>query len=84
MSKLEFYGRPLVAFDATNKQHRRYWYNFIKNNGWGDCPVRFIVPEAHGMSLPAMIERDLMNYYVDREFNAATPKPKEQPMRRSK
>lgn len=78
MSRLELYNRPLVAFDATNKQHRRYWYNFVKNNGWGTCPVRFIVPEATGVDLPAMVQRELMNYYVDREFTQPEPavKPK--------
>jgi hypothetical protein len=74
MSRLEFFSRPLVAFDATNKEHREHWYNFIQNNGWGRCPVRFIVPEAFGMDLPAMIERELMQYYVDREFRKPTPK----------
>jgi hypothetical protein len=82
MSKLEFFSRPLIAFDAHNKDHREHWYNFVRDNTWGTCPVRFIVPEAHGMNLPAMIERELMKYYVDREFQK--PVPKEKPGRRAK
>lgn len=74
MSRLEFFSRPLIAFDATNKQHREYWYNFVKDNTWGTCPVRFIVPDSIGLDLPAMIERELMNYYVDKEFRKPTPK----------
>jgi hypothetical protein len=82
MSKLEYFSRPLIAFDAHNKDHREHWYNFVKDNTWGTCPVRFIVPESHGMNLPAMIERELMKYYVDREFQK--PAPKEKPGRRAK
>jgi hypothetical protein len=82
MSKLEFFSRPLIAFDAHNKDHREHWYNFVRDNTWGTCPVRFIVPEAHGMNLPAMIERELMKYYVDREFQKLAPK--EKPGRRAK
>jgi hypothetical protein len=82
MSRLEYFSRPLIAFDATNREHREHWYNFVKDNTWGTCPVRFIVPEAHGMNLPAMIESELMKYYVDREFQKPTPKDK--PGRRKK
>jgi len=35
MSKLEFYARPLVAFDPSNKQHRRHYYEFLRSRTWG-------------------------------------------------
>jgi len=68
MSKLEFFARPLVAFDASNKNHRRYYAEFLEYGGWGSCPVRFVCPDDYGMDLPTMIQYRLIQYYVDREF----------------
>jgi hypothetical protein len=69
MSRLEYLMRPLVAFDPTNKDHRRYYAEFLETGGWGRCPVRFIVPEDNvGVDLPAMIKNRLVDYYVSREF----------------
>lgn len=68
MSKLEYLARPLVAFDPYNKDHRRYYAEFLEYGGWGTCPVRFICPEDVGMDLPTMMQRALMGYYIDREF----------------
>lgn len=68
MSKLEYYARPLVAFDAHNKEHRRFYYKFVESKSWGHCPVRFIVPESTGMDLIKMIQVELLNYYVEKEF----------------
>jgi len=60
--------RPLVAFDPSNKDHRRYYAEFLAYNGWGKCPVRFIVPDDIGMDVPTMIKNRLVDYYVSREF----------------
>ena len=68
MSKLEYLARPLVAFDPYNKDHRRYYAEFLEYGGWGKCPVRFIVPEAQGMDLTMMIKNTLTQFYIDREF----------------
>lgn len=68
MSKLEFLCRPLVAFDPYNKDHRRWYAEFVEYGGWGRCPVRFIVPEDTGMDLPTMIKNSMIQYYIDREF----------------
>jgi hypothetical protein len=68
MSRLEFYNRPLVAFDPANKDHRRFYAEFLNTTSWGSCPVRFIVPEDHGGDLVSMIKNSLINYYVEREF----------------
>ena len=68
MSRLEYLCRPLVAFDPGNKDHRRYYAEFLAYGGWGKCPVRFIVPEDIGMDLPTMIKNRLVEYYVSREF----------------
>ena len=73
MSKLEFYSRPLVAFDATLKEHRRIYFQFVKSRSWGHSPFRFIVPEDHG-DLITMIQRSLIDYYVRREFGKTVTK----------
>lgn len=68
MSLLQYHSRPWVAFDVENKEHRRYYAEFIKFDTWGRCPVRFIVTEEHGMDLPTMIKNKLCEYYVNQEF----------------
>jgi hypothetical protein len=72
MSRLEYYSRPLVAFDAHNKNHRRFYANFLETRSWGRCPVRFIVPEDCGGDLVSMIKNSLIQYYIEREFNVKT------------
>ena len=67
MSKLEFFGRPLVAFDAYNKQHRRWFAEYIERRSWGQCPVRFIVPDDNG-NLIDVIKNAMLKYQVEREF----------------
>lgn len=71
MSRLEFLSRPLVAFDPHNKDHRRYYAEFVEYGGWGKCPVRFIVPEDVGLDLPTMIRNSLIQYYIEREFGGS-------------
>ena len=73
MSKLEYYARPLVAFDADNKEHRRFYYQFVQTRSWGHCPVRFIVPEATGSDLIKMIQNEMIAYYVNKEFAGNKP-----------
>jgi hypothetical protein len=68
MSRLEYYSRPWVAFDASNKEHRRYYAEFLKFNTWGRCPVRFLITDEHGMDLPTMLRNKLCEYYVEQEF----------------
>jgi hypothetical protein len=68
MSKLEYHNRPLVAFDPNNKDHRRYYAEFVEYRGWGHCPVRFLCPDDHGTDLTVMIRNQLVQYYIDREF----------------
>lgn len=67
MSRLALHGRPFVVFDPSNKAHRSYYYDFVQSDSWGQCPVRFVVPEDHG-DLITMIQRSLIKFYVDKEF----------------
>jgi hypothetical protein len=71
MSKLELYGRNYVVFDATNKEHRKWFAEFNKSLSWGHCPVRFVIDNDHG-DLVTMIQRSLIQYYVDKEFKTGT------------
>ncbi len=68
MSKLSYYGRPWVVFDASNKEHREWFAQFQVRRSWGSCPVRFILNEGSG-NLITQIQRELVDYYVKEEFN---------------
>jgi hypothetical protein len=81
MSKLEFYSRPLVAFDPQLKEHRSIYFRFVKERSWGHSPYRFIVPDDQG-DLITMIQRSLIDYYVRREFGKTVTKA--QPLVRQK
>lgn len=70
MSKLEFFQRPLVAFDPKNKDHRRWFAEFQNRRSWSHCPVRFIVPDDHG-DLVTLCQQRLIEYYVSKEFGLA-------------
>ena len=75
MSKLELCGRPYVIFNPHNKDHRKWFAEFNKNRTWSKCPVRFVIDNDHG-DLITMIQRNLIQYYVDREFRKRlTPPP---------
>jgi hypothetical protein len=72
MSKLALFGRPYVIFDASNKDHRRWFAEFNISRTWAHCPVRFVIDDDQG-DLVTMIQRRLIQYYVDREFVAKKP-----------
>jgi hypothetical protein len=67
MSRLALFGRPYIIFDAGNKDHRRWFAEFNRSLTWSNCPVRFVVDDDHG-DLVTMIQRNLIQYYVDKEF----------------
>jgi len=79
VSRLQLHGRPWVVFNAKDKDHRRWFADFNQTGAWGRCPVRFVVNEDHG-DLITMIQRELIRFYVDREFGTVNnpkirPKP---------
>jgi len=74
MSRLAFIGRPWVAFEATDPQHRAWFAEFRKLGTWGRCPVRFIIADDHG-DLITMIQRRLIDFYIEQEFRHAVRVP---------
>ena len=80
MSRLALYGRPWVVFSAQNKEHREWFAEFNKSGAWGRCPVRFVVNDDHG-DLITQIQRELIQFYVDKEFGTAeNPKMRPKPV----
>jgi hypothetical protein len=75
MSRLQLHGRPYVVFSAENKKHREWFAEFNKSAMWGRCPVRFVVNEDHG-DIITQIQRELIQFYVDKEFGKIVPKKK--------
>jgi len=71
MSRLQLFGRPWVVFDANNKDHRRWFADFNANLSWTRCPGRFVVNDDHG-DLITMIQRELIQYYVNKEFKKSS------------
>ena len=67
MAKLELAARPFVEFNEENKQHRRWYFEFIKHQTWGKLPCRFVVQDEQG-DLVSMIERKMLAYYNQKEF----------------
>jgi hypothetical protein len=71
MSRLQLHGRPYVVFNAGDKNHRQWFADFNANLSWTRCPVRFVVNDDHG-DLITMIQRELIKYYVDKEFKKSS------------
>lgn len=62
--------KPRIVFDATNRDHRRWAVEYIKNRSWRNCPVSFIVND-NSMETAYIIERQLIQFYANREFGEA-------------
>ena len=74
MSRLALFGRPWTVFDAKNKLHRKWFAEFNRTNSWGKCPVRFVVNDE-ACDLITHIQKELIKYYVNREFVPVQAKP---------
>ena len=73
MSRLQLHGRQFMVFDANNKDHRKWFADFNATRQWGRCPVRFVVNDDHG-DLITQIQRELIQFYVDKEFKTVVKK----------
>lgn len=83
MSKLSYWGRPWAIFDSSNKQHRRWFTEFQRTRTWGHCPVRFVVDDEQG-NLITMMQQQMIDYYVNKEFKRPTDQTKAQRKPRKK
>lgn len=63
---LDVNRRPVVPFDVTNAEHRRYVAVFLKTGTWSHSPVSFYAPE--GISSRAHAVESLVAYYLQNEF----------------
>ena len=68
MNRLDRYARPLVKFDAKNPEHRKHYWQYLKNNTWGRCPVRFWFENETAENLIGIMERQILEYYSQQEF----------------
>lgn len=70
MSVLQAVKRPQVAFDVTNKEHRKLYAEFLKSGTWGRCPFAFYIPnnDAANNNLAYAMQRLLTEFYIGKEF----------------
>ena len=72
MTVLNVAYRPAVYFDVMDKQHRRWFADFLRRRSWGHCPVQFYLEQGYS-DVPAMIQDKLTAWYLTREFREAVP-----------
>lgn len=73
MAVLENFGRMTVPFIPHDYLHRQFYFEFVKNNTWGNCPVRFEVVKPYN-DVVTMIKARLLDYYMEREQLERTAK----------
>lgn len=69
MSTFEKFGRPIVDFDPSNKDHRQWLGEFTRTRSWGNCPVKFST--AGSGNTVAQMQLRLLQYYTEHEFTKA-------------
>lgn len=75
-TKLDLFRKPVVAFNPDNKSHRKYWAMFLRDQSWNNIPVRFVlVDNCH--DLVTMINKQLTDYYITKEFKNILNPPQE-------
>tara|TARA_R110000868_G_scaffold1432_1_gene11252 strand:+ start:811 stop:1038 length:228 start_codon:yes stop_codon:yes gene_type:complete len=63
--------RPTVTFNSDDAQHRKWFSDFYVLGKWGDCPVRFKVPGETSSNLTAIMQRQVLTFYLSKEFRTA-------------
>ncbi len=66
---LDINRKPVVLFDAENPEHRSDYAKFIETGSWIHCDRRYEIYNVGGHS-QAMIQRQLLEYYLRQEFVA--------------
>jgi len=65
---LSTFSRPWVKFDVSNRDHRRWYTEFLQNNAWGQCPVRFVIEDEGGANLLGLMQTRMIEFYTNKEF----------------
>lgn len=69
MSKVQLQNRPIVAFDARKKEHRKIFYEAMKFRTWGRSHIRFWLEEDN-YNLIDQIQKKMARYYMSKEFGS--------------
>ena len=72
MSRLKVGARPYVNFDVLNKDHRRYYAEYLRDHNWRSAPVQFYLESGWG-DLVAMIEHKITRHFLPKEFKQDLP-----------
>lgn len=56
-----------MAYDPTNKDHRRYFNNFIKTRSWAGCPYQWLIMDDSG-DVVHYLTKVTAEYYLCKEF----------------
>lgn len=75
MTSINRIGRPWAVFDASNKEHREWFYQFLSTGSWAHCPIRFVGSDPKA-ELIACMQKDLLMYYGNTEFGKVKQPPK--------
>lgn len=60
--------RQSMFFDPENKEHRRYYWEFLRTSSWGNCPYTWVIDDESA-SVPHMMHKKLVEYYLNKEFD---------------
>ena len=75
MSLLQLKMRPWTEFDPSDRDHRRWYAEYLRTNTWGHCPVRFVDPTDCG-NLATAMQKSLVRYYTGQEFRVSPKRAK--------
>jgi len=67
MSILQLKMRPWTEFNPKDREHRKWYAEYLKTGTWGKCPVRFVDPTDCG-NLAMAMQASLVAYYASKEF----------------
>jgi hypothetical protein len=59
--------RPFALFDPANAEHRAYFYHYLKNSSWGNCPYQWFITDD-SVDVVYYINKLMVSYYMNNEF----------------
>jgi hypothetical protein len=59
--------RQPMFFDPKDKEHRKYYFQFVKTSSWAKCPYSWVIDDESS-SVPHMMHKKLVDYYTQKEF----------------